>query len=185
MRAIALWSWTLLAICGIVSLGSASKPTSPLEQVLASPLQSASVPVEPSARVSAPAASISSSTPSKSSSAATGNTSNNAAKKKAPASRSEIIIKRVHLTLGKGASYEEIKASVQRAPKGPRIEVIYYNDEEVVSTDFLSDPQSSVFEHNSGILLNDKFVKLISWYDNEFGYSNRIVDLVKYMQNKD
>ena len=87
--------------------------------------------------------------------------------------------------LGKGASYDEIKAKVQEAANGPLKGILGYTDEEVVSTDFLSDTHSSVFDAKAGISLNDKFVKLISWYDNEFGYSNRVIDLIKYMQSKD
>jgi len=87
--------------------------------------------------------------------------------------------------LGKGASYDEIKAKVQEAANGPLKGILGYTDEEVVSTDFLSDTHSSVFDAKAGIPLNDKFVKLISWYDNEFGYSNRVIDLIKYMQSKD
>ncbi|EDW46818.1 GM20757 [Drosophila sechellia] len=87
--------------------------------------------------------------------------------------------------LGKGASYDEIKAKVEEASKGPLKGILGYTDEEVVSTDFLSDTHSSVFDAKAGISLNDKFVKLISWYDNEFGYSNRVIDLIKYMQSKD
>jgi len=87
--------------------------------------------------------------------------------------------------LGKGASYDEIKAKVEEASKGPLKGILGYTDEEVVSTDFLSDTHSSVFDAKAGISLNDKFVKLISWYDNEFGYSNRVIDLIKYMQTKD
>jgi len=87
--------------------------------------------------------------------------------------------------LGKGASYDAIKAKVQEAANGPMKGILGYTDEEVVSTDFLSDTHSSVFDAKAGISLNDNFVKLISWYDNEFGYSNRVIDLIKHMQSKD
>lgn len=60
-----------------------------------------------------------------------------------------------------------------------------YTEEQVVSSDFISDTHSSVFDAAAGISLNNNFVKLISWYDNEFGYSNRVVDLIKYIQTKD
>jgi glyceraldehyde 3-phosphate dehydrogenase len=60
-----------------------------------------------------------------------------------------------------------------------------YTDEEVVSTDFIGDTNSSIFDSKAGISLNDNFVKLISWYDNEYGYSNRVVDLIQYMAKKD
>ncbi|XP_075159348.1 glyceraldehyde 3 phosphate dehydrogenase 2 [Haematobia irritans] len=87
--------------------------------------------------------------------------------------------------LGKPASYDAIKAKVLEASNGPMKGILGYTDEEVVSTDFVSDTHSSVFDAKAGISLNDQFVKLISWYDNEFGYSNRVIDLIKYMQSKD
>lgn len=87
--------------------------------------------------------------------------------------------------LGKPANYEAIKAKVLEASNGPMKGILGYTDEEVVSTDFVSDTHSSVFDAKAGISLNDQFVKLISWYDNEFGYSNRVIDLIKYMQTKD
>lgn len=87
--------------------------------------------------------------------------------------------------LGKPATYDAIKAKVMEAANGPMKGILGYTDEEVVSTDFVSDTHSSVFDAKAGISLNDQFVKLISWYDNEFGYSNRVIDLIKYMQSKD
>ena len=60
-----------------------------------------------------------------------------------------------------------------------------YTDEEVVSTDFLSDNRSSIFDAKAGIQLSPTFVKLISWYDNEYGYSHRVVDLINHMHAKD
>jgi len=87
--------------------------------------------------------------------------------------------------LGKPASMDAIKAKIQEAANGPMKGILGYTEEEVVSTDFLSDTHSSVFDAKAGISLNDNFVKLISWYDNEFGYSNRVIDLIKYMQSKD
>lgn len=87
--------------------------------------------------------------------------------------------------LAKPASYDAIKAKILEASNGPMKGILGYTDEEVVSTDFVSDTHSSVFDAKAGISLNDNFVKLISWYDNEFGYSNRVVDLIKYMQSKD
>lgn len=87
--------------------------------------------------------------------------------------------------LGKPASYDVIKQKVKEAANGPLKGILDYTEEEVVSTDFLSDTHSSIFDAKAGIPLNDSFVKLISWYDNEFGYSNRVIDLIKYMQTKD
>ncbi len=60
-----------------------------------------------------------------------------------------------------------------------------YTEDEVVSTDFLGNTNSSIFDAKAGISLNDNFVKLVSWYDNEYGYSNRVVDLIQYMAKKD
>jgi len=87
--------------------------------------------------------------------------------------------------LGKPASYDAIKQKVKEAAEGPMKGILEYTEEEVVSSDFISDTHSSVFDAAAGIPLNDQFVKLISWYDNEFGYSNRVIDLIKYMQSKD
>lgn len=87
--------------------------------------------------------------------------------------------------LGKPASYEQIKEKVKAAANGPLKGILDYTEEEVVSTDFVGDTHSSIFDAKAGIQLSDTFVKLISWYDNEFGYSNRVVDLIKYMQTKD
>jgi glyceraldehyde 3-phosphate dehydrogenase len=87
--------------------------------------------------------------------------------------------------LAKPAPYEEIKKKVKEAAEGPMKGILGYTEEEVVSCDFTSDTHSSVFDALAGISLNDHFVKLISWYDNEFGYSHRVVDLIKYMQSKD
>lgn len=87
--------------------------------------------------------------------------------------------------LAKPANYEDIKKKIKEAAEGPMKGILGYTDEEVVSSDFISDTHSSVFDAAAGISLNDHFVKLISWYDNEFGYSNRVVDLIKYMQSKD
>lgn len=87
--------------------------------------------------------------------------------------------------LSKPAPYELIKQKVKEAADGPMKGILGYTDEEVVSTDFVGDTHSSIFDALAGIQLSDTFVKLISWYDNEFGYSNRVVDLIKYMQSKD
>jgi len=83
--------------------------------------------------------------------------------------------------LTKPAKLAEIKAAVKAAAEGPLKGILGYTDEQVVSTDFLGDPRSSIFDADACISLNDNFVKLISWYDNEFGYSQRVVDLLVYM----
>lgn len=87
--------------------------------------------------------------------------------------------------LGKAATYDAIKLKVKEAAEGPLKGILDYTEEEVVSSDFISSTHSSVFDAKAGISLNDNFVKLISWYDNEYGYSNRVIDLIKYMQSKD
>lgn len=87
--------------------------------------------------------------------------------------------------LNKGASYDEIKKKVKEAAEGPLKGILGYTEDEVVSSDFIGDNHSSIFDASAGISLNNNFVKLISWYDNEYGYSNRVVDLIKYMQSKD
>jgi glyceraldehyde 3-phosphate dehydrogenase len=87
--------------------------------------------------------------------------------------------------LAKPAPYDQIKLKMKEAANGPMKGILDYTEDQVVSTDFLSDTHSSIFDADAGISLNDHFVKLISWYDNEFGYSNRVIDLVKYMQSKD
>lgn len=87
--------------------------------------------------------------------------------------------------LSKPATYDQIKQKVKEAAEGPLKGILDYTEEEVVSTDFVGDCHSSIFDAKAGIQLSDTFVKLISWYDNEFGYSNRVVDLIKYMQSKD
>lgn len=85
----------------------------------------------------------------------------------------------------KAASYKEICDAIRAASEGPLKGILGYTEDEVVSTDFLGDSRSSIFDAGSGIALNDNFVKLISWYDNEWGYSNRVVDLIKYIAGRD
>jgi len=80
--------------------------------------------------------------------------------------------------LEKGASYKEICAVVKAASEGELKGILDYTEDEVVSTDFLGDSHSSIFDAKAGISLNNNFVKLIAWYDNEWGYSNRVVDLL-------
>merc|ERR1712050_1403 len=87
--------------------------------------------------------------------------------------------------LEKGAKYEEIVAAIKEAAEGPMKGVLDWTEDEVVSTDFVSCKSSSIFDEGAGIALNDNFVKLVSWYDNEWGYSNRLVDLAIYMKSID
>merc|ERR1712217_618983 len=87
--------------------------------------------------------------------------------------------------LEKPAKYEDIVAKVKEAAGGDMKGVLDWTDEEVVSTDFVSHGASSIFDVKAGIALNDNFVKLVSWYDNEWGYSNRLVDLCCHMKKVD
>merc|ERR1712217_32188 len=87
--------------------------------------------------------------------------------------------------LEKPTKYDAIVAAVKEAAAGPMKGVLDWTEEEVVSTDFVSCTKSSIFDVNAGIALTDKFVKLVTWYDNEWGYSNRLVDLAVYMASKD
>ncbi|XP_048764107.1 glyceraldehyde-3-phosphate dehydrogenase [Ostrea edulis] len=83
--------------------------------------------------------------------------------------------------LDKGASYDDIKAAIKSASENELKGILGYTDEDVVSQDFRGDKRSSIFDAKAGIALNNNFVKLVSWYDNEFGYSFRVVDLIKHM----
>ncbi|KAF6078078.1 hypothetical protein HJG60_009008 [Phyllostomus discolor] len=87
--------------------------------------------------------------------------------------------------LAKPTPYSAIKDAIKAAAKGPMAGILAYTEDEVVSTDFLGDTRSSIFDAKAGIALNDNFVKLISWYDNEYGYSHRVVDLLCYMFSRD
>lgn len=87
--------------------------------------------------------------------------------------------------LAKPAKYEDIVAAMRAAAAGPMKGILGVTDDEVVSTDFRGDTRSSIFDVNAGIQLNDTFVKLVSWYDNEWAYSNRMVDLAIFMSKKD
>merc|ERR1719361_3000800 len=87
--------------------------------------------------------------------------------------------------LEKPAKYEDIVAKIKEAAAGPMKGVLDWTDEEVVSTDFTTCKSSSIFDIGAGIALSDKFVKLVSWYDNEWGYSNRLVDLAIHMKKVD
>ena len=83
--------------------------------------------------------------------------------------------------LEKPATYEEIKAAVKEAANGELKGILGYTEDDVVSTDFVHEYCTSVFDAKAGIALNDNFVKLVSWYDNEWGYSNKCLDLVSHM----
>jgi len=81
----------------------------------------------------------------------------------------------------KQTSYQEISAAMKKASETYLKGILAYTEDEVVSTDFIHDAHSSIFDAGSGIELNSRFFKLVSWYDNEWGYSNRCVDLIRYM----
>ena len=87
--------------------------------------------------------------------------------------------------LEKSAPYKAICAAMKAAAEGELKGILGYTEDEVVSTDFLTDPRTSIFDAGAGIGLNDHFVKVVSWYDNEWGYSNKVVDLVQYMFSVD
>ena len=87
--------------------------------------------------------------------------------------------------LEKPATYEEICAAVKKASEGELKGIVEYTDEPVVSSDFLNDAHTSIFDATAGIMLTDTFVKLVAWYDNEWGYSNKLVDLACYIASKD
>ena len=84
----------------------------------------------------------------------------------------------------KETSYKEISAAMKRASETYLKGILAYTEDEVVSSDFIHDSHSSIYDAGSGLELNSKFFKLVSWYDNEWGYSNRCVDLVKFIASK-
>jgi glyceraldehyde 3-phosphate dehydrogenase len=83
--------------------------------------------------------------------------------------------------LEKAATYEEIKKAMKDASEGELKGILGYTEDEVVSTDFLGDARTSIFDAKAGIALNDHFVKVVAWYDNEWGYSNKLIDLVQHI----
>ena len=89
------------------------------------------------------------------------------------------------VNLNKETTYEEICSVMKKASENELKGVLGYTDEAVVSTDFLGDSRTSIFDAGAGIMLNSKFVKLVSWYDNEWGYSSKVVELINYMESKE
>ena len=87
--------------------------------------------------------------------------------------------------LEKAATYEDIKAAIKAASENELAGILGYTEDKVVSSDFISDARTSIFDADAGISLNDNFVKLVSWYDNEWGYSNKVVDLIAYAYGVD
>ncbi|OGN59272.1 MAG: type I glyceraldehyde-3-phosphate dehydrogenase [Chlamydiae bacterium RIFCSPHIGHO2_12_FULL_27_8] len=86
--------------------------------------------------------------------------------------------------LSKSTNYDEIAKAMKTASETKMKNILGYTEEELVSSDFISSTFSSVFDKNAGIALNDKFYKIVAWYDNEMGYSCRLIDLIKYMKSK-
>ena len=89
------------------------------------------------------------------------------------------------VNLAKPATYDEICAAMKAASEGELKGILGYTDEDVVSSDFLGDSHTSIFDAKAGIALTDTFVKVVSWYDNEWGYSNKVVELIEYMYTVD
>lgn len=83
--------------------------------------------------------------------------------------------------LEKKTTYEQVKAAIKEESEGKLKGILGYTEEDVVSTDFVGDSRSSIFDAKAGIALNDNFIKLVSWYDNEWGYSSRVIDLIRHM----
>ena len=93
----------------------------------------------------------------------------------------DVSIADLTVLLEKPATYEEICATVKAAAEGPLAGILGYTEDEVVSQDFRSDPHTSIFDASAGKALNDRFVKLLAWYDNEWGFSNKMLDLTRYI----
>ena len=89
------------------------------------------------------------------------------------------------VNLAKPAKYEEICAAMKKAAEGELKGILDYTEDAVVSSDFLGDPHTSIFDAKAGIALTDTFVKVVSWYDNEMGYSNKVLDLIEHMYSVD
>jgi glyceraldehyde 3-phosphate dehydrogenase len=85
------------------------------------------------------------------------------------------------VNLAKPASYDQIKAAMKAASEGPMAGILGYTEDAVVSNDFLGESCTSVFDAGAGIALTDTFVKLVAWYDNEWGYSCKCIDLIRHM----
>ena len=94
---------------------------------------------------------------------------------------SDVSVVDLTARLEKSCTYEEVKAAMKAASEGELAGVLGYTEDSVVSTDFISDPRTSIFDAGAGIQLNGNFVKVVSWYDNEWGYSNKVVEMIKYM----
>ncbi len=89
------------------------------------------------------------------------------------------------VNLAKEATYDEICTAIKEASEGEMKGILGYTDEDVVSSDFIGDARTSIFDAKAGIALTKTFVKLVSWYDNEWGYSNKVIELIKHMYKVD
>jgi len=87
--------------------------------------------------------------------------------------------------LEKATTYDEIKEAIKKASENELKGILGYTEDAVVSSDFITDPRTSIFDAEAGIMLNPHFVKLVAWYDNEWGYSNKVVDLIVHMAKVD
>ena len=91
----------------------------------------------------------------------------------------------VSVNLKKETSYAEICQAFKEASQSKKYKgILGYTDEEVVSSDFISDSRTSIFDAKAGLEISSKFYKLVSWYDNEWGYANKLIDLIEYMEIK-
>ena len=95
----------------------------------------------------------------------------------------DVSVVDVTFRLEKAATYEEICAAMKAASEGPMKGVLEYVDDQVVSSDFRTDPHTSIFDAQAGIALNGNFVKLVAWYDNEWGFSNKMLDLTRHIDS--
>ncbi len=98
---------------------------------------------------------------------------------------SDVSVVDLTVRVAKDTSYEEICKAIKNASEGSMKGIIEYTDEPVVSSDFIGNRSSCIFDQEAGIALNSRFFKLVAWYDNEMGYSSRVVDLLKYMRSKE
>lgn len=87
--------------------------------------------------------------------------------------------------LEKSTNYDEIAAAMKKASENEMKGILYYTEDQVVSSDFIGSKASSIFDYGAGIALNDRFFKIVSWYDNEMGYAVRVLDLIEYMAKQD
>jgi glyceraldehyde 3-phosphate dehydrogenase len=98
---------------------------------------------------------------------------------------SDVSVVDLTVRLARDTSYDEICNVIKKAAAGPMKGIIEFTEEEVVSSDFIDNRASCIFDKGAGIALNPRFYKLVAWYDNEMGYANRVVDLVRYMASKE